>query len=791
MFATNVPTILTIFGVTGDLSYKKILPSLWHLYNEKRLPESLRIIGIARKEMDEEAWHSFIRGAISGKHSEVSFDKKFLTFCEYFRYLTGDLSESDAFSDLKAAVDKTETDWGVCTNKLFYLSVPPSTYETIFSNLAETELNRPCGGEDGWSRLLVEKPLGSDGKSADTLEDLIARYFKEEQIYRIDHYLFKEILQGVENFRFSNNLFENTWDKSSIERIDLRLCESIGVENRGRFYESVGALRDVGQNHLLEMLAAITMEYPADSTPEKVQRNRAEILKALQPWSKELIKQNTARYQYSGYRGIEGVDPESSVETYFALKTELDHLRWRGVPIYMEAGKRLGQARKEIVLTMKHAKNCHLCDVGAHGPNRIIFRFEPNDEILINFWTKKPGFEYEIEERTFSFFLYEHETKVQYVEEYSKVLNSAMAGERASFIGRKEVEALWRFTDPIVNAWAQELTPLQTYEPGAKPNPELLGEQAEVGHETAELAGEIGMVGLGKMGANLAVQLRENHWQVVGYNKESFDSKVLDQAGVEVANSLSDLVGSLKAPRLIWLMVPHAAVDPVLEELVPHLEAGDAVIDGGNSFYKDSVRRAASLKEKGINFLDVGVSGGPEGARHGACLMVGGERDVYETHEKLFRDLAVEKGYAYLGQSGAGHFVKMVHNGIEYGMMQAIGEGFAVMKKSEYELDLYDIAKVYNHGSVITSSLIGWLSRAYQKFSAELNTDECCRGEVTHSGEGQWTVDTAKELGVPVAIIEGALEFRKQSKGNPSYTGQVVSALRHEFGGHDTSRKKS
>ena len=790
MFAANTPTILTVFGVTGDLSTKKILPSLWHLYKEKRLPKHLKVIGIARKEMSEEDWYGFIEEAISSKQTGPLPKESFRTFCNYFVYEAGDLSEGDTFNSLRSLVDKTETEWGVCTNKLFYLSVPPSTYETIFSGLAEAELNQPCGGEDGWSRLLVEKPLGSDGKSADALEDMIARYFKEEQIYRIDHYLFKEILQGVENFRFSNNLFESTWDKDSIERIDLRLCESIGVESRGRFYESVGALRDVGQNHLLEMLAAITMEYPADPSPEKIQRNRAKILKALRPWGKELIKQDTARYQHEGYKEIENVDPESNVETYFALKTELDHPRWEGVPIYMEAGKRLGQAQKEIVLTLRHPKVCHLCEVGAHGPNRIIFRFEPNDEILIDFWTKKPGFEHEIEERTFSFFLYEHRTKVQYVEEYSKVLNSAMAGKQSDFIGREEIEALWRFTDPVVNAWSQNLVPLQTYEPGEKPVPELLGYAPKTRHEVAKTVGEIGIVGLGKMGANLALQLRENHWQVSGYNKSTPKNKELKASKVEIASSLPNLVSNLKTPRLIWLMVPHQATDEVIETLAPLLEKGDTIIDGGNSFYKDSVRRAASLKAKGIKFLDVGVSGGPEGARHGACLMIGGGRDVYEANVQLLQNLAVESGYAYVGESGAGHFVKMVHNGIEYGMMQALGEGFAVMKETkEFDLDLHSVAKVYNHGSVITSSLVGWLAEAYQKFSPELNTDECCVGSVSHSGEGQWTVETAKELGVPVKIIEGALEFRKQSTNNPSYTGQVVSALRHEFGGHDTSRK--
>lgn len=297
----------------------------------------------------------------------------------------------------------------------------------------------------------------------------------------------------------------------------------------------------------------------------------------------------------------------------------------------------------------------------------------------------------------------------------------------------------------------------------------------------------IGYIGLGKMGKGMAEHLVEKGWQVVAYNRSPEPTKELAQKGAIPAYTLEEVVKQTASPRLLWLMVPHQAVDEVLAELVLLLKEGDTVIDGGNSFYKDSMRHALELKEKDIHFLDAGTSGGPGGAKAGACTMVGGEKDIFDRYEDLFRDISVKDGYAYMGAAGAGHFVKMVHNGIEYGMMQAIGEGFEVMKRSPFALDLTKVAELYNHQSVIESRLIGWAKSAFEEYGEDL---ESISGSVSHSGEGLWTVQTAKELGVPVPIIEGSLQFREDSHLNPSYTGQVVSALRNQFGGHEVKKKE-
>jgi 6-phosphogluconate dehydrogenase len=300
------------------------------------------------------------------------------------------------------------------------------------------------------------------------------------------------------------------------------------------------------------------------------------------------------------------------------------------------------------------------------------------------------------------------------------------------------------------------------------------------------------------MGLNMVKRLHEKGHGVLAYNKSPGPREEVERFGVKAFDSISDLIKNIPdarrpTPQVVWLMVPNTVVDQMISEITPLLQKGDILIDGGNSFYKDSIRRSEKLSTKGIHFLDIGVSGGPNGARNGACLMIGGDKAVYEELEKenLFKDLSVEGGYGYMGKSGSGHFVKMIHNGIEYGMMQSIAEGFAILRQSSLkltplELDLKEIASIYNHKSVIESRLIEWLSLAFEKYGTDL---ENVSGTVAHTGEGEWTVKTAKELGVSVDIIEKSFQFRVQSAENPSYEGRILSALRNQFGGHDSEAR--
>ncbi|WP_312114109.1 phosphogluconate dehydrogenase (NAD(+)-dependent, decarboxylating) [Brevibacillus reuszeri] len=297
---------------------------------------------------------------------------------------------------------------------------------------------------------------------------------------------------------------------------------------------------------------------------------------------------------------------------------------------------------------------------------------------------------------------------------------------------------------------------------------------------------KVGLIGLGKMGFNLGQNLLEHQHQVVVYDVNAQAVEQLSSYGAVAAASLPVLVRELEAPRVVWIMVPHAVVDTVLEEITPLLSEGDIVIEAGNSHYKESIRRYEQAKEFGIRYMDAGTSGGVEGARHGACYMVGGDADAWETVEPLFRDTAVENGYLYAGKAGSGHFLKMVHNGIEYGMMAAIGEGFEVLEKSEFEYDYEKVAQVWNHGSVIRSWLMELTGRAFSKDPAL----EEIKGVMHSSGEGKWTVETALDLQVATPVIAMSLLMRYRSLETDTFTGKVVAALRNEFGGHAVEKNE-
>jgi len=785
----NIPTIIVVLGATGDLMAKKIIPSILHLYAEDKIPSQFKVVGFARRPLTDTAFRKHVASVVSGFTEHGCIDRHPQEFLDLFSYHAGDFSDPEAYRGLKSRLQAIDDAWGVCTNKVYYLAVPPEQFLPIFKGLAATGLNKPCGGNFGWTRLLVEKPFGHDLQSAERLESLLSEFFVEEQIYRIDHYLAKELIQGILHFRFSNNLLETSWSNRDIEKIEIRLLESIGVEERGAFYESVGALRDVGQNHLLEMLAVITMDAPASMQTEHVRRKRFELLETLKPWTTLTLKHDTFRAQYDGYRSIRGVDPRSAVETYFKAKTELNHPAWKGVPITLEAGKRCPQARKEIVVTFKHPPNCLMCSAQRHVQNRVIFALEPEEKISIHFWTKKSGYEQMLEERAFDFSVFKKVAKEKYVAEYSKLLYACVLGDQALFVSGDEVRTQWKFADPIERAWSRNLVPLHRYKPDTD---EMMEAAAYLGAPAAQatLRREIAIIGLGKMGANMARRMMEKGWRVTGYNRSPGIVHELSREGLIPALSLNEVVEKLPSPRIIWLMVPAGkTVDEVLfgpTGLVRLLKRGDIIIDGGNSYFKDTVARSKKLRRHGIRFMDCGTSGGPRGARTGACLMIGGKQEDFDAIEPLFEDFAGPNAYQFFPGAGAGHFVKMVHNGIEYGMMQAIAEGFALMRKTPWKLDLSRIADVYNHGSVIESRLIGWLRDAFQIFGQDLQP---VSGSVKQLGEGAWTVKTAKEKKLAAKVIESALKFRYDSEKNPSYTGKIVSALRNRFGGHAVEQK--
>jgi glucose-6-phosphate 1-dehydrogenase len=780
----NIPTVLVAYGATGDLMRIKVVPALFHLYKQKELPDMFRVFGFSRRDLNDEQFRVYVREMLEKHEGGPVPDEVAGPFLSLFRFQRGEFGERASYETLKKTVADLDREWGVCANKLFYLAVAPEFYETIFGHLHASGLTDPCSPEEGWTRVIVEKPFGTDSATAKKLDMALGALFKEEQIYRIDHYLAKEMLQNILAFRFSNNLFELGWGRELIERIHIRALESIGVEKRGAFYDVVGAFRDVGQNHFLQMLALVTMAHPVTFDARVIQKRRAEILEALRVMTPEEAQRATFRAQYEGYRSIQGVAPDSTTETYFKVRTSLAHPEWEGVPIILEGGKRLGPAQKDIRITFKHPAPCLCPPTGPHHTNEVVIRMEPKEEIQIEFWSKKPGFAMATEPRMFHFLFREQSGKMQYIEEYAKLLLDCIRGDQTLFVSTEEVQAMWRFSDSVVSAWKDGAVPLETYAPDTT---EILARSAHIdtGAPRETLKKELALIGLGKMGGGIARRLQKSGWTVSAFDAGQEVRAKFEAEGISVFPSVKECVADLSHPRLVWLMVPAGkAVDEVLfgtDGLAELLNKGDIIIDGGNSFYKDSAERVKRLAKKSITFVDVGFSGGPGGARDGASLMVGGDVETFQKLEPLFYALATKGGYQFFPGAGAGHFVKMIHNGIEYGMMQALAEGFALLKHSDYKLDLSDVADIYNHGSVIESRLTEWLTRAFQMHGENLGD---VSGSVGHTGEGEWTVKTAAEFGIKAKVIEDALQFRKDSEQDPSYTGKVLSALREQFGGH-------
>lgn len=292
---------------------------------------------------------------------------------------------------------------------------------------------------------------------------------------------------------------------------------------------------------------------------------------------------------------------------------------------------------------------------------------------------------------------------------------------------------------------------------------------------------QVGIIGLGKMGFNLALNLKRNNYQVVAQDVNTDFVSKIGQEGIETAYTVEELCQKLTDRRVIWLMVPAGEiVDAVIVSLLPYLSKNDIIIDGGNSNYNDSKRRYAQLKEHGIDFLDCGTSGGTSGALNGACTMIGGDAEVFNYVANVFKDISVENGFLYTGAAGSGHFTKMVHNGIEYGMMQSIAEGFEVFEHSEFDIDFQKTAKLFNHGSVVRSWLMELTENAFSK-DARLDG---IKGIMHSSGEGKWTLETALDLGVPTPVIALSIMMRYRSQMSDTFSGKVVAALRNEFGGH-------
>jgi glucose-6-phosphate 1-dehydrogenase len=447
--------MLIIFGASGDLTARKLIPAIYELYKDKDLPENYVILGTSRSEMSDEEY----RNKVCLESEHFSNEEKTLvrSFADKIFYQSIEGYEED-YSQLSDRIHELNIEHRTESNYIFYLSTPPKVYKNIAQKLGQAGLNDES---EGFTRLIVEKPFGYDLKTAQSLNKDLQEYFKESQIYRIDHYLGKETVQNLLVTRFSNSIFEPLWNRNYIRHVEITNAESIGVELRGGYYDKSGALRDMFQNHLLQVVSLVAMEPPLEATAEEIRNEKVKALKALRIMKDEqTLYDHTIRGQYGaaeingervkGYREEEGVDPESLTETFAAIKFYIDNWRWKGVPFYVRTAKRMPTKVTEVVIHFKSTP--HSLFVGANRDNKLIIRIHPDEGIMMKFGVKVPGQGFIVEEANMDFY-YSQLTRKRVMGAYERLLLDAMQGDATLYARGDEVEAAWRFVDPILDYW--------------------------------------------------------------------------------------------------------------------------------------------------------------------------------------------------------------------------------------------------------------------------------------------------------------------------------------------------
>ena len=444
---------IVIFGASGDLTHRKLIPALYNLYKIGRLSENFSVLGVARSELNDETFREKMREALI--HNEETTPETLDAFCSHLYYQAVNTSDAQDYGKLVPRLDELHDKYQTCGNTLYYMSTPPSLYGVIPECLAAHGLNTE---EYGWKRIIVEKPFGYDEKTAQALDVQIHHFFEEHQIYRIDHYLGKETVQNLLVLRFSNGWFEPLWNRNFIDYVEITGAESIGVEERGGYYDGSGAMRDMFQNHLLQVLAMVAMEPPAIINANSMRDEVAKVMHSLRPLTAEDMEHNLVLGQYTaaeingkmekGYLEEKGVPADSRTETYIALRCEIENWRWAGVPFYVRTGKRLPARVTEIVI---HFKTTPHPVFSQNAPeNKLIIRIQPDEAISMRFGLKKPGAGFEAKEVSMDF-RYADLAGAQVLTAYERLLLDAMKGDATLFARTDAVHAAWKFVQPILD----------------------------------------------------------------------------------------------------------------------------------------------------------------------------------------------------------------------------------------------------------------------------------------------------------------------------------------------------
>jgi glucose-6-phosphate 1-dehydrogenase len=477
MPSVDEPFSLIIFGASGDLTRRKLVPALWSLYSSRTLPEPFAIIAVARTPMSHDEFRRRMREAVTEfARIQPPSEQVWERFASALLYVSGDPTSEDLYPRLEAVLAELEGKRaGLPANRLFYCATPPSLYDDIIRHLGSSGLARQ---DQGWRRIVIEKPFGHDAESARALNRQLAEVVREDQVYRIDHYLGKETVQNLLVFRFANGIFEPIWNRNHVAEVQFTVAESIGVETRGSYYEEAGALRDMMQNHLLQLLCLVAMEAPVTFESGAVREEKNKVLHSIRPIDPAGVDAVTVRGQYGpgfagnkpvpGYRQEKGVAPGSRTETYAALKLQIDNWRWAGVPFYLRTGKRLDKRVSEIAI--RFHRTPHMIfrrNPGGVDPNILVIRIQPDEGIALTVAAKTPGPDVKLGPVTLDF-RYGEVFGGQTPEAYERLLLDAIHGDGTLYARGDWVEQAWTILEPVLRAWEHDPAPaFPNYESGS------------------------------------------------------------------------------------------------------------------------------------------------------------------------------------------------------------------------------------------------------------------------------------------------------------------------------------
>lgn len=468
---TTEPFSMVIFGATGDLAKRKLFPALFSLYKQGYLPTDFTIVGVGRSQKTDEEFRQAVRHSINTySRFKITSEEEWGSFIKHFIYAIANVKELNGYQKIKEMIEYREQAFNLPQNRLFYLAIAPDLFGTVAIHLKESGLTQT----QGWKRFIIEKPIGHDYPSAKQLNEKIIQSFTEEETYRIDHYLGKEMVQNIDVIRFANSLFEPLWNHHYIESVQITASETVGVEDRASYYDEAGALRDMVQNHMLQMLMMVCMEPPSRLKTEAIHDEKIKVLRSLRRFSEDEVGEYFVRGQYQagllggqwvpGYRDEKNVNPDSMTETFVAAKCYVDNLRWAGVPFYLRTGKRMPEKATEIVIQFKEMpRNLYFNKDNNLGPNLLVISINPEEGIHMVLNTKKPGADNELTPIEMEFC---NNCKDEVPEAYEALLHDALLGDQTFFTHWDEVSLAWKFIDPIRRAWDQNKHPLEFYDSG-------------------------------------------------------------------------------------------------------------------------------------------------------------------------------------------------------------------------------------------------------------------------------------------------------------------------------------